>query len=76
MHLAGHTDKGKYLLDSHGGHVRDEVWALYRRACRRVGPCSTLIEWDDEIPELPVLLAEAARARRERDEALASPGAP
>jgi uncharacterized protein (UPF0276 family) len=72
MHLAGHTDKGKYLLDSHSGHIREEVWALYRRACRRVGPCATLIEWDDEIPELPVLLAEADRARRERDDALAS----
>jgi len=75
MHLAGHIDRGKYLLDSHSEHVRPEVWALYRRACRLIGPCSTLIEWDDDIPDLPVLLAEADRARHERQAALA-PDAP
>lgn len=68
MHLAGHTDKGAYLLDTHDDHVRDEVWELYRRACQRIGPCSTLIEWDDHIPELEELVAEAAKARAIRVE--------
>ena len=63
MHLAGHTDKGTYLLDTHSDHVSDEVWALYRRAIERCGAVTTLIEWDDDIPAWDVLAAEAERAR-------------
>jgi uncharacterized protein (UPF0276 family) len=50
--------------------VRDEVWDLYRRALRRVGPTSTLVEWDEEIPAWDVLAAEAERTRVVRAEAL------
>jgi uncharacterized protein (UPF0276 family) len=71
MHLAGHTDKGSYLLDTHSDHVRAEVWELYRRAVRRLGPVSTLIEWDDDIPSWEVLAREASLARTARQEALA-----
>jgi uncharacterized protein (UPF0276 family) len=72
MHLAGHTDKGAYLLDTHSDHVRDEVWALYRRAIARCGPVATLVEWDDAIPAWEVLAAEAQRAREVRSEVLAT----
>ncbi|HSO00255.1 MAG TPA: DUF692 domain-containing protein [Candidatus Nanopelagicales bacterium] len=68
IHLAGHTNYGKYIIDTHSDHVIDPVWDLYRRAVARTGPVSTLIEWDEDIPELEVLLAEAARARAIRDE--------
>jgi uncharacterized protein (UPF0276 family) len=71
MHLAGHTDKGAYLLDTHSDHVANEVWSLYRRALERCGPVATLIEWDDEIPAWEVLAAEADRARVMRGEMLA-----
>jgi uncharacterized protein len=71
MHLAGHTDKGTYLLDTHSDHVRAEVWELYRRAVRRIGAVSTLVEWDDDIPSWDVLSLEAATARKVREEALA-----
>jgi uncharacterized protein len=74
MHLAGHTDKGTYLLDTHSDHVRTEVWELYRRAVRRIGATSTLIEWDDDIPSWDLLSLEAATARRMREEVLS--GAP
>lgn len=70
MHLAGHTDKGKYVLDTHSDHVRDEVWDLYRRAVSRCGAVSTLIEWDEDIPEWDVLVAEADKARAMRAEIL------
>jgi hypothetical protein len=50
--------------------VIDEVWDLYRETIRLSGPVSTLIEWDDEIPEWPVLAAEAEKARSARNEAL------
>ena len=68
MHLAGHTHRGKYILDTHSDHVIDPVWALYRRACELVGDVSTLVEWDDDIPAFDVLLAEADKARAIRDE--------
>lgn len=68
IHLAGHTNYGRYIIDTHSDHVLDEVWALYRRAIERLGPVSTLIEWDDKIPPLEVLLAEAEKARAIRDE--------
>ena len=68
MHLAGHTDKGAYLLDTHAAHVNDATWELFRRALRRTGPTSVLIEWDDEIPTWDVLAAEAAMARSMREE--------
>src|SRR6188768_3717335 len=71
IHLAGHTNVGKYIIDTHRGSVSDAVLELYRQTIALAGPVSTLIEWDDEIPELPVLLAEAERARRARDEGLA-----
>jgi len=68
VHLAGHTNRGKYILDTHSDHVIDPVWDLYRRTCELVGNVSTLVEWDDEIPAFDVLLAEAEKARVIRNE--------
>jgi uncharacterized protein (UPF0276 family) len=73
LHVAGHTDKGDYLLDTHSDHVRAEVWQLYRQAVRRCGAISTLVEWDENIPEWEVLAREAAMAHAAREEALATP---
>lgn len=75
IHLAGHTDKGKYVLDTHSDHVCAEVWALYKRTIRRTGRVSTLIEWDDEIPAWEVLAAEAQLAHTAREEASGDRGA-
>jgi uncharacterized protein len=63
FHLAGHADHGSYLLDTHDHPVRSEVWELYEYAVQRLGAVSTLIEWDDNIPEFAVLAATAAEAR-------------
>ncbi|RYZ04187.1 MAG: DUF692 domain-containing protein [Myxococcales bacterium] len=71
IHLAGHTNLGKYIIDTHRGSVSEPVLDLYRATIALSGPVSTLVEWDDEIPELPVLLAEAERARQVRSEGLA-----
>lgn len=62
IHLAGHTDKGSYLLDSHDGPVDAAVWQLHAYALQRLGRVPTLIEWDDAIPELDVVLAESRKA--------------
>jgi hypothetical protein len=63
IHLAGHSEQGRLRIDTHDQPVCEAVWALFESALRRLGPISTLIEWDDRIPELDVLVAEAARAR-------------
>lgn len=68
IHLAGHAeqtdDDGDLLLiDSHDGPVADAVWKLYEIVIRRCGPVPTLIEWDSNIPDWPVLQAEAAAAQ-------------
>ena len=66
LHLAGFAvnrdDDGEILIDHHGAPVAKPVWALYREALRRFGPIPTLIEWDTDIPALPILLAEAYQA--------------
>jgi len=64
IHLAGFardTDAAgdPLLIDTHGAPVAQAVWALYRRVLERVGAVPTLIERDNDIPPLPVLLAEA-----------------
>jgi uncharacterized protein len=63
IHLAGPSESGEMLVDTHDSPVREEVWKLYERAIRRHGPVSTLVEWDDRIPPLVELAREAARAR-------------
>jgi uncharacterized protein (UPF0276 family) len=70
VHLAGHTDRGTHLLDTHSARVCDAVWDLYRFATRRFGSVSSLIEWDEEIPDWQVLEAESAKACEVRQEVL------
>ena len=69
FHLAGHSVEDGRLIDTHGDRVAEPVWALYEAALARLGPRPTLIEWDSNIPELPVLLAEAAAAQARLDAA-------
>ncbi|MBS0271195.1 MAG: DUF692 domain-containing protein [Proteobacteria bacterium] len=64
IHLAGHNRDHKFYIDNHGCHVQEEVWELYKKTLKRFGRISTLIEWDDHIPELNVLLEEAEKARK------------
>jgi uncharacterized protein (UPF0276 family) len=67
LHLGGFTPEpeeggGEVLIDTHGSRIADPVWAFYARALERFGPRPTLIEWDNDVPALDVILAEAARA--------------
>ena len=63
FHLAGHSIRDGCLVDTHGTQVSAGVWALYEVALRHIGPRPTLIEWDADIPALPVLMGEAAKAQ-------------
>jgi len=67
IHLGGHDEDADehgapLLIDAHSSEVVDPVWQLYGETIRRCGPRPTLIEWDANIPDWPVLAAEAARA--------------
>jgi uncharacterized protein len=63
IHLAGHSDAGTHLVDTHDHPVSEPVWELLRIALERCGRVSTLIEWDAQIPEFEELTAQAQRAR-------------
>ena len=63
FHLAGHTDCGTHLVDTHDGQVIDRVWQLYRLAYGRTRGVSTLLEWDARIPPFEVLHAEVLKAK-------------
>ncbi len=76
IHLAGYdeTEDGagdRLLIDAHGSRVRPDVFALYEHTIARAGPLPTLVEWDNDVPSIAVLLAEAGRA----DAALAAEAA-
>ena len=63
IHLAGHERQETFIIDTHDAPIVDAVWALYRRTCQRMGPVSTMIERDANIPPLQDLLAELDIAR-------------
>ncbi|EDL57379.1 MNIO family bufferin maturase [Gimesia maris] len=69
-HLAGHTNCGTHLIDTHDGHVIDPVWNLFRLLHQRTGGVATLLEWDAEIPPFPVVHQEVLKARQYMDENL------
>ncbi|HEX2746988.1 MAG TPA: DUF692 domain-containing protein [Verrucomicrobiales bacterium] len=70
MHLAGHTNLGTHIIDTHDGHVIDPVWELYRLAHLRTGGVSTLLEWDAKIPPFEVVHAEVLKAKQYMSENL------
>lgn len=77
IHLGGHdTDSDDHgaplLIDSHGRTVADPVWTLLDDTLNRCGPRPVLIEWDNDVPDWPVLAAEAARAAAALDRVAAT----
>jgi uncharacterized protein (UPF0276 family) len=73
FHLAGHSDHGTHLLDTHDHPVCGPVWDLYRAALERFGPVATLIERDDDIPPLAQVVAESREAARIEASVLGAP---
>lgn len=67
IHLGGHAEEelpsGPLLIDSHGAPVADPVWTLFAEVIGRTGPLPTLVEWDNDLPDWPVLMSEADRAQ-------------
>jgi uncharacterized protein len=63
FHIAGHSDMGTHIIDTHDQPVCEDVWELYAAALKRFGRVSTMIERDDNIPPLDELVAEVNRTR-------------
>ena len=63
IHLAGHQNNGDYIIDTHDAPVIDPVWDLYEYTISQLGEVSTMIERDDNMPELEVLVEELEIAR-------------
>lgn len=63
-HIAGHlrTENG-LLIDTHGERVADPVWDLLAYAYQTHGVFPTLLERDENIPELDVVLEEVRLIR-------------
>jgi uncharacterized protein (UPF0276 family) len=68
VHIAGHTDKGTHVLDTHNDYVREEVWNLYRYVHEQTGGITTLLEWDDDFISFEETLAEAMKAKKIQEE--------
>jgi len=63
FHLAGHTNHGTHILDTHDAPIIDEVWKLFKYTLKKMGKVSTLIERDDRFPPFGELLEELQKAR-------------
>ncbi len=64
IHLAGHWNRGDIIIDTHGNHIINEVWELYRYSLKKIKrPISTLIEWDNNIPDYKELIQITSKAR-------------
>lgn len=73
IHLAGHTNMGDYLIDTHDHDIIAPVWALYEKTLKHTGLISTMIERDDNIPPLAELLIEVNYARKLAADCMAEP---
>jgi len=63
IHLAGFSDMGEFLFDTHSTFVHDNVWKLYQYKIKDAEAIPTLIEWDEDIPDFQVLEAEMLKAK-------------
>jgi uncharacterized protein (UPF0276 family) len=72
FHLAGHSNCGTHIIDTHDAPIIDPVWELYQAALRRFGQVATMIERDDHIPPLAELVTELDQARRIAAQTLAT----
>lgn len=64
IHLAGHSDHGDYVLDTHDNYVRDEVWKIYADVYPKTRGVSTLLEWDDNFISFKKTWEEALKAKQ------------
>ncbi|HWT97671.1 MAG TPA: DUF692 domain-containing protein [Terriglobales bacterium] len=76
FHVAGHSCReltaadgtvDELLIDDHGSTVPEGVWQLLDEMLTLTGTLPVLVEWDNQVPALDVLLAEAKHAQQRLD---------
>jgi uncharacterized protein (UPF0276 family) len=70
IHLAGHSNYGDYIIDTHDAPIIQEVWNLYSATIKHLGMVSTMIERDDNMPAFVELLTEMRQAKSLAEQAL------
>ena len=70
IHLAGHTDMGEFLFDTHSTPVCSQVWKLLKYKWKESLDIPVLIEWDEDIPEFSILEEEVLKAKKIGEELL------
>lgn len=68
IHLAGHSDHGDYVIDTHDNYVCDEVWKIYGEVYPKTRGVSTLLEWDDNFVSFQQTWQEALKAKKFQQE--------
>ncbi|MEI7011516.1 DUF692 domain-containing protein [Leptospira licerasiae] len=63
IHLAGHTDTGEFLFDTHSRPVAQEVWDLFSMFADKIRGIPILLEWDEDIPGFHEMEEEALKAK-------------
>ena len=61
IHLAGFSKKIDLLIDTHSKTISDEVWALFLSVIQKAGKIPSVLEWDQDLPPLPILLEETQK---------------
>ena len=65
IHLAGFrwpARPDQLIIDDHSQRIGPDAWDIYEQALAHLGEVPTLVEWDVDLPPLPVLLDEARLA--------------
>jgi len=64
LHISGHAELPTHRFDDHQGPIPPSTWDVFDTTVATFGEVPTLVEWDRDVPELPVLVAEAEAARQ------------
>ena len=64
MHIAGHTNYGTHIIDTHDQSVCDDVWALMEIASKRFPNASPMLERDDNFPPFIEIKSEFDKMRK------------
>jgi len=63
IHIAGHLNTGKIIIDTHGESIIENVYHLFKELLKRCSPKAILLERDFNFPNFKELLDEIKMIR-------------
>ena len=63
VHIAGHLNKGKIIIDTHGEAIIRDVYNLFGELLKRCSPKAVLLERDFNFPKFSELLREIRKIK-------------